>query len=218
MRVLIADDEADSVLLCRLAFELGIEGCEVLATTSGAAALNLALTEQLDAIVLDVRFPDVNGLEVLFQLRRRGIDTPVVLLTGLARIDDEVNGMEAGADGYLRKPFSPLGLCEAVRTVVAATPEQRERARASALHQLNALKERLDDHARERRQQQGIDRLTPTERRVANVLVSGGAMQEACDTLGFAPGTYWSHMRAIRRKLDVPRGLPLGVFLRAVAV
>lgn len=71
----------------------------------GSAGLEQGLSQQYDAIVLDLLLPDVPGLDVLAQLRAKGIHTPVLVLTALGTVDQRVRGLHLGADDYLVKPF-----------------------------------------------------------------------------------------------------------------
>jgi two-component system OmpR family response regulator len=72
----------------------------------GQKGLDLALSHQFDAVVLDLLLPGKPGLEVLRELRRQGIRTPVLLLTALGSVEERVTGLQAGADDYIVKPFA----------------------------------------------------------------------------------------------------------------
>lgn len=76
------------------------------AVYDGEEALAYATSEEYDGIILDIMMPKMNGLEVLKELRKKGISTPVLLLTAKSEIEDQVEGLDAGADDYLPKPFS----------------------------------------------------------------------------------------------------------------
>jgi len=104
LRVLIVEDDpaARDVLLRRLAEEL----IKVEAVPDGAAAEELAVAGGFDAIVLDVVLPGHDGFTVCRRLRARGVDTPILLLTGRLALDDRVRGLDAGADDYLVKPYA----------------------------------------------------------------------------------------------------------------
>lgn len=104
MRVLVAEDDVETVgFICQ-----GLRGLGHVARScpDGINALNLATDELWDVIVLDWMLPDLDGMAVLRQLRALGIPTPVLMLTALGRIEDRVDGLEAGADDYLVKPFA----------------------------------------------------------------------------------------------------------------
>lgn len=76
------------------------------AVYDGEEALDYALAEQYDGIILDIMMPKKNGIEVLKTLRQKGINTPVLLLTAKAEIEDRIAGLDMGADDYLPKPFA----------------------------------------------------------------------------------------------------------------
>ena len=103
-RVLIVDDEPS----VRQALEraLGLDHYEVRVAEDGRAALDHLVEHRVDAIVLDVAMPGVDGLEVCRRLRSAGDRTPVLMLTARDAVDDRVAGLDAGADDYLVKPFA----------------------------------------------------------------------------------------------------------------
>lgn len=128
-RILIVDDEPD--LLRGLADNLRFEGYETLTATSGDAALALAAREAPDLILLDVMMPRLSGWDVCRQLRARGIDTPIIMLTARGAEADRVRGLEEGADDYVSKPFSLRELLARVRAVLRR-PGPRHRAETYA--------------------------------------------------------------------------------------
>jgi two-component system response regulator MprA len=104
MRVLVVDDEP----AVRQALEraLAAEGHDVTVAEDGRAALDRLADERVDAVVLDVAMPRIDGLEVCRRLRTAGDRTPVLMLTARDAVDDRVAGLDAGADDYLVKPFA----------------------------------------------------------------------------------------------------------------
>lgn len=104
MRVLLVEDEVDLAALVRGG--LAEEGHAVDVARSGEESLDWAHLATYDAIVLDVMLPGISGLEVCHTLRRRRVQTPILLLTARDGIDDRVSGLDAGADDYLVKPFA----------------------------------------------------------------------------------------------------------------
>lgn len=213
MLVLIVDDERDSLELCRMALEF--EGHEVLKATEAAAALDLALRERPDVCVLDIMLPRVDGLSLLRTLREREEtrEIPVVLLTALSRADDELRGWEAGADLYVRKPYSTVGLVDAVERLASMTPAERRSERDATALRVGRLHERIQSERAGAHLSRGFELLTPTERRVADAVARGVSAENAHGSLGIGEATFWSHKRAIRRKLAVPRRQTLESFL-----
>ena len=88
------------------------------AVYDGIAALEYARAEKYDGIILDIMMPGMNGLEVLKNLRKEGIQTPVLLLTAKAEVEDRIEGLDAGADDYLPKPFVMGELLARVRALL----------------------------------------------------------------------------------------------------
>jgi two-component system OmpR family response regulator len=125
-------------------------------TKEGEAGRRAALTQQSDAIVLDVLLPEVDGLSVVRQLREAGIRTPVLMLTALGSIEEKVAGLEAGADDYLVKPFAfPELLARLAALARRARPPEAQHVEVGPLSL---------DLATRRVQRQGTEiELTPTE-------------------------------------------------------
>ena len=113
--VLVIDDERDLVNLLRYNFER--EGYDVLTAPDGETGLDLALSKKPDVIVLDRMMPGPDGVEICRRLRQevRTSEVPVILLTAKASEGDRVTGLDAGADDYVVKPFSPKELVARVR-------------------------------------------------------------------------------------------------------
>lgn len=88
------------------------------AVYDGEEALDYALTEQYDGIILDIMMPKKNGFEVLETLRQKGINIPVLLLTAKAEVEDRITGLDMGADDYLPKPFAMGELLARVRAML----------------------------------------------------------------------------------------------------
>ena len=116
MRVMVVDDEP----AVRHAIEraLKLEGYEVSTAPDGAKALRELAIAAPDAIVLDVLMPEVDGLEVCRRVRAAGDRTPVLMLTARDSISDRVDGLDAGADDYLVKPFALEELLARLRALV----------------------------------------------------------------------------------------------------
>ena len=103
MRILIVDDDRSLRDALRRALALG--GYEPVLAGGGQEGLTKAASDAPDAIVLDVGMPDVDGLEVCRRLRASGNRVPVLMLTARDAIEDRIDGLDAGADDYLPKPF-----------------------------------------------------------------------------------------------------------------
>ena len=120
-RVLIADDDAVVRDVVRRYLER--DGLEVRIAGDGNEAMRVLGSERIDVAVLDVMMPGPNGLSLCRTLRQGGDYTvPIILLTALGEEDDRIAGLEAGADDYLTKPFSPRELALRVRSVLRRAP------------------------------------------------------------------------------------------------
>ena len=115
MKILIIEDDKD---LCRLICRsLILAGYDADSCHTGTDGLFYATHQAYDAIILDRMLPGLDGLFVLSSLRRQGIRTPVILATALDGLHDRVNGLDAGADDYLVKPFAVEELMARIRAV-----------------------------------------------------------------------------------------------------
>jgi two-component system alkaline phosphatase synthesis response regulator PhoP len=115
-RVLVVED--DLSILTGVSMNLRFEGYEVLQAQDGAQGLQLAVQESPDLIVLDVMLPQMNGYEVLRELRGRGLRTPVLVLSAKGLERDKVLGLDLGADDYVVKPFGVAELMARVKAVL----------------------------------------------------------------------------------------------------
>ena len=93
------------------------------AVYDGQEALDFARAEQYDGIILDIMMPKLSGLEVLKQLRSEGCRTPVLLLTAKSEVEDRIDGLDAGADDYLPKPFVMGELLARIRAMLRRREE-----------------------------------------------------------------------------------------------
>jgi two-component system response regulator PhoP len=116
VRVLVVEDEAP--LLEQLSAQLRAEGYAVDAAATGAEGLFLGEEYPVDVAVVDVGLPDTSGIQVIRELRARGRRFPVLILTARGRWEDKVEGLEAGADDYLVKPFHPQELLARLRALM----------------------------------------------------------------------------------------------------
>ena len=107
-RVLLVEDEPGLVLT--LTDRLKSEGYETGTAADGPSGLERATREAWDVILLDVMLPGVNGFDVCRDIRQRGVQTPIIMLTARGQVFDKVLGLKLGADDYLTKPFDLLEL------------------------------------------------------------------------------------------------------------
>ena len=116
MRILVVDDD---LAVCRsIDRALRLEGYEVATVATGHEALDAVAQNSPDALVLDLQLPDLDGLQVCRRIREAGNDTPILMLTARHGIDDRVQGLDAGADDYLVKPFALEELLARLRALL----------------------------------------------------------------------------------------------------
>ncbi|MBF6841854.1 response regulator, partial [Acinetobacter baumannii] len=123
MKILVVDDE--QAVRESLRRSLQFNGYDVLLASDGVEAVEAARTENPMLMILDVRMPNMDGLEVCRTLRSEGWEHPILVLTAADGVADRVAGLDAGADDYLPKPFALEELLARVRSLVrraAATP------------------------------------------------------------------------------------------------
>ncbi|MCB9422297.1 MAG: response regulator transcription factor [Ardenticatenaceae bacterium] len=162
MRVLVVEDEPGIANFVRQG--LAEAGYAVDLVGDGRSALDYALAADYDAYVLDILLPGMNGMDLLRDLRRRGDKTPALMLTARDTIDDRVEGLDAGADDYLVKPFAFPELLARVRALLRRPPLQ-----AGTVLQIGDLM--MDTAKREVRRKENLIELSPREYAVLEYLM-----------------------------------------------
>lgn len=114
-RILLVDDEREFVRI--LSERLRFRGIEVRVAFNGSEALSVMRRESIDAVVLDVRMPGIDGIETLRRMKILSSETPVILLTGHASLEAAIKGMRYGASAYLVKPVELPDLLEKLDSV-----------------------------------------------------------------------------------------------------
>jgi two-component system KDP operon response regulator KdpE len=167
MRILIVDDEPDVIESVRLGFTLQWREVDVLGATAGEAGLDAVEREHPDIVLLDVGLPDIDGFQVLRQIREFS-DVPVVMLTARDDSMDKVKGLELGADDYVTKPFNHLELMARVKAVLRRLEMPAPASRAPSFRAGDLEVDFARQEARLRGQR--LD-LTPTEYKLLYHLV-----------------------------------------------
>jgi len=119
-RLLLVEDEPG--LRLTLTDRLALEGYDIDTSADGESGLERASAEPFDLILLDVMLPRLNGFDLLTELRRRGIQTPVIMLTARGQVVDRVVGLKLGADDYVTKPFEMVELLARIEARLRRTP------------------------------------------------------------------------------------------------
>ena len=125
MKLLIVEDDPEAAAYLKRA--LSEAGHNIDTAGTGRDGLMLAAGESYDVIILDRMLPQIDGLAIVRTIRASGVKTPVLLLTALGGIDDRVEGLEAGADDYLVKPFAFAELLARVNALARRPPPQEVR-------------------------------------------------------------------------------------------
>jgi two-component system OmpR family response regulator len=200
---LLVDDEDN--LRSMLDAALSHLGFDVVAVASGRAALDAAVKERPDLIVLDVMLPDLDGFEVCRRLRSDGVKTPVLFLTARDGTEDKVRGLTLGGDDYLVKPFSLEELVARAQAVLRrAGPSDSDTA-------LRCADLEMDDESH-RVHRAGVEvKLSPTEYNLLHyLLVNQGRVLSKAQILdhvwhydfGGDGGVVETYIGYLRRKLD----------------
>lgn len=119
VRILIVEDEVRLASALKQLLTEHLYAVDV--AHDGETGLDLALTGSYDALVLDIMLPRLDGLAIVKEVRRAGIDVPILLLTAKDTVDDRVTGLDAGADDYLVKPFANKELLARLRALTRRT-------------------------------------------------------------------------------------------------
>jgi DNA-binding response OmpR family regulator len=154
MHILVVEDDAPLAKIVKKSLESG--GHTVDVAVDGQAGLDLGRRQTHDAVVLDIQLPKVNGMDVCRMLREDGNHVPIIMLTARGAVADRINGLDAGADDYLPKPFSLAELQARLRALSRrGQPGQNEVLEAGAIS--------LDPAARELRVNGAAVEMTGTE-------------------------------------------------------
>lgn len=121
MRILLVEDEHKISAAVKKGLEQ--EAFSVDVAYTGNDALDFALTESYDLILLDLMLPGMSGIDVCAKLRKENIQTPILMLTAKSELEDKVTGLNAGADDYLTKPFAFEELLARARALLRRPPE-----------------------------------------------------------------------------------------------
>jgi two-component system KDP operon response regulator KdpE len=117
MKVLVIEDDPGIIEVVSLCFQLRWSGTTVVSASTGNQGLELVETESPDVVILDIGLPDVDGYQILKEIRRFS-DVPVLMLTVRSEDTDVARGLELGADDYITKPFSHIELIARVQAVL----------------------------------------------------------------------------------------------------
>ena len=116
MRVLYVEDE--KFLADAVKYNLEKQGIDVDHAADGEEGLDMAVSGIYDCMILDIMLPKLSGIEILERVRKKGISTPVIMLSALSEVEDKVRGLNSGADDYLAKPFKTAELVARINALL----------------------------------------------------------------------------------------------------
>ncbi|MBI3113509.1 MAG: response regulator transcription factor [Rhodospirillales bacterium] len=180
--VFIVDDNEDVRETIKSLFESVNQTVEAFA--SARAFLDAYPVGQTGCLIADVRMPEMSGLELHEELRRREINLPVIIITGFGDVEMAVNAMKAGAADFIAKPYKEQELLDRVQKAIGRSLEAREAVGR-------------EQEVRERRA-----RLTPREREVLDLVVAGEPNKRIAHHLALSEKTVEFHRANIMKKLD----------------
>src|SRR6201996_1503 len=155
MQLLLVEDEPE--IQSFLKQPLANAGYEVDAAKDGRTAIQLASQKKYEVLIVDLGLPDQDGIDLILQLRRSGISSPVLILSARRSVDDRVKGLEQGGDDYLTKPFALAELMARLRNLL------KRNVPASEATRLRVLDLELDLLRREATRGERVLNLTPQE-------------------------------------------------------
>lgn len=208
MRILIVED--DEVIRQQLWRALLREGYSVMTAKDGEEGLALALTNDLDIVVLDIMMPKRDGLSVCDALRRAKSSLPILMLTAKDEVNDRVKGLEIGADDYLVKPFAYEELHARLKALL-----RRDKVNRSSRIQIADLV--IDTNNQTASRNGTALHLTPREfsllealaRNEGRVLTREAILERVWDNEESLPNTVNFHITSLRKKVDASYDLKL---------
>jgi two-component system nitrate/nitrite response regulator NarL len=195
LRIVVIDDhtlfrEGLQTLLVR-------HGIEVVASVGdGSEGIRLAQELRPDIVLLDMRMPNMSGLEVLKQFQQAKFEAPIAMLTTSGDERDLVEALRNGAKGYLLKDMEPDDVVVALREIIKG-----ETVVAPNLTQILAKVVKGEDPLEP--ESSPLDSLTPREREILSLLAEGQSNKVIARNLGISDGTVKLHVKAILRKLNI---------------
>jgi two-component system nitrate/nitrite response regulator NarL len=194
MRVILVDDHA----LFRVGLQGLLEqrGIEVIAAVGdGRVGMSKALELIPDVLLLDLRMPEIGGLDILRTLRANGVEIPIAMLTTSNEESDLVECLKSGAQGYLLKDMEPDELVSALREIV--------KGKSVVAQELTDVLARMVQGTYISDKDTPFTELTPREREILCLLAEGQSNKMIARNLGISDGTVKLHVKSILRKLNV---------------
>ena len=134
MRLLLVEDELEIQIFVKKS--LIDAGYEVLTANNARTAFELADTNAFSGLIVDLGLPDLDGIDLILQLRRSGVTAPVLILSARRSVDERVKGLELGGDDYLTKPFAVAELIARMRNLLRRSSTKNEEVNHIRIHDL----------------------------------------------------------------------------------
>ena len=204
-RILVAEDEPGIAL--GLEDDLRLEGWDVEMVGDGVSAAKRAREDRFDLILLDVMLPGRDGFDVCRELRKAGVQTPIIMLTAKGQEAEKVLGLDLGADDYVTKPFSPRELRARIRAALRRGTTETE---SSEVYRFGDNE--VDSARCELRRNGGVVDTTATEFKLLSAFIRNRGRVLSREKLldeAWGPGTFLTdrvvdnHVVALRRKIEV---------------
>jgi DNA-binding response OmpR family regulator len=209
-RILVAEDEPGIAL--GLEDDLRLEGWDVEMVGDGVAAAKRAREDRFDLILLDVMLPGRDGFDVCRELRKAGVQTPIIMLTAKGQEAEKVLGLDLGADDYVTKPFSPRELRARIRAALRRGSTETE---SSDVYRFG--ENEVDSARCELRRNGAVVDTTATEFKLLSAFIRNRGRVLSREKLldeAWGPGTFLTdrvvdnHVVALRRKIEVDSAEP----------
>ena len=197
IRVVVADDHA--LIIEGLKLVLGRDDIDVVGVAStGRQAVEVVLACEPDVLLLDIRMPDVDGLQALAAIKSSRPQTSVIVLTSYANPEYMARALSLGASGFLSKSVEPENIPRAVRAVVSGDSIVDRELLRSAMHALSEITRPTAS-----RTETDAPDLTPQEMRVLSLIAEGLDNNAIAELLSISRNTVKSHVHSVLEKLGV---------------
>lgn len=209
MRLLIVEDERKTSALLR--DNLNKQGFDVVCAHDGQAGLAAAFSGRWDALLVDIMLPKLDGLSLVRALRAKGDATPVIMLSARGEVDQRVEGLDAGADDYLPKPFAMSELLARLRSIARRSSQARPAALTVADLSFDTLTREVRRAGRRVELSSRENLLLECLLRAEGRVVSRRDILSTVWEYDFDPGTNLVdvYVRRLRDKLDRDHAVPL---------
>jgi two-component system copper resistance phosphate regulon response regulator CusR len=207
MRLLVVEDELEIQSVVEQS--LTDAGYEVMTANDGRSAIDLVNTYAFDGLIVDLGLPDLDGIDLILQLRKSGVTMPVLILSARRSVDERVKGLELGGDDYLTKPFATAELIARMRNLL------RRNSKGEEVNHIRIHDLELDVVKRRATQSGHLLNLTPQEfllleylcRNAGRVVTRSMLLAEVWG-MQFQPDTNMVdvHMYRLRGKIDPANG------------